>query len=105
MVDVNRSLFNLIPDKWNFDDEVGPFIRGLVHQIFQLRNRMGGDSDYGQETLSLIDSKASNIEMSRLNTSIQKLEAELITVRRQLNEALSEVRKLNAEIQTDARRT
>ena len=45
MVDVKRSPFNEIPSKWAFDPEIGPFIRSLMDQIEELRDRSGGDDD------------------------------------------------------------
>lgn len=42
---VNRAPFNLIPQKWAFDPEIGPFIRDLLEMLFQLRERSGGDDD------------------------------------------------------------
>jgi hypothetical protein len=42
---VDRAPFNRIPEKWAFDPDFGPFIRDIVSQIWQLRNRTGGDSD------------------------------------------------------------
>lgn len=43
MSSVNRTPFNLIPEKWAFDPEVGPFIRELLDVIWQLRTKTGGD--------------------------------------------------------------
>lgn len=45
MVDVNQTSFNKIPQQWEFDEEIGPFIRDLLDQIDQLRRRTGGDED------------------------------------------------------------
>jgi hypothetical protein len=45
MVSVNKTQLNTIPEKWAFDPEVGPWIRGLLEQIDQLRRRTGGDDD------------------------------------------------------------
>ena len=45
MADVNRTPFNIIPQKWAFDPEVGPFIRDLLDVVWQMRNRSGGDFD------------------------------------------------------------
>lgn len=42
---VNRAPFNLIPQKWAFDPEIGPFIRDILEMMFQLRERSGGDDD------------------------------------------------------------
>ena len=44
-MNVNRTPFNLIPQKWAFDPEIGPFIRDLLDMLFQLRERSGGDDD------------------------------------------------------------
>lgn len=45
MVSVNRTPFNIIPKKWAFDSEIGPFVREILDIIFQLRNRTGGETD------------------------------------------------------------
>jgi len=42
---VNRVPYNIIPHKWAFDPEIGPFIRDLLDMLFQLRERSGGDDD------------------------------------------------------------
>lgn len=42
---VNRAPFNLVPQKWAFDPEIGPFIRDILDMLFQLRVRTGGDGD------------------------------------------------------------
>ena len=44
MTDVSRTPFNLIPEKWAFDPEIGPFIQELLDVIWQLRTKSGGDS-------------------------------------------------------------
>ena len=44
-VRVNRAPHNLVPQKWAFDHEIGPFIREILNQLFQLRTRTGGDED------------------------------------------------------------
>lgn len=49
---VNRPPFNLIPNKWAFDPELGPFVRELLTQIWQLRLRTGGDYDVVSSTAS-----------------------------------------------------
>lgn len=49
---VNRPPFNLIPNKWAFDPELGPFVRELLTQIWQLRLRTGGDDDVVSSTAS-----------------------------------------------------
>lgn len=42
---VNRAPFNTIPHEWAFDPEIGPFVRELLNVIYQLRERVGGDTD------------------------------------------------------------
>lgn len=44
-VNVNRAPHNIIPHQWAFDKEIGPFIREILNQLWQLRNRTGGDDD------------------------------------------------------------
>lgn len=43
--DINKVPFNLIPSKWAFDPEIGPFIRELLNILNQSRERVGGDTD------------------------------------------------------------
>lgn len=46
MVDVNRGLRNQIPNDWAFDPALGPFVRQIIEQVENLRDRTGGDTDY-----------------------------------------------------------
>jgi hypothetical protein len=45
MSTVDRTPFNIVPKKWAFDPEIGPFMRELLDVIWQLRTRTGGDFD------------------------------------------------------------
>ena len=56
---VNRAPFNLIPQKWAFDPEVGPFVRDVVEMLFQLRGKVGGDS---QDVNFLTDAQVAKLE-------------------------------------------
>lgn len=49
MVDVRRSAFNEIPQDWAFDGEKGPFLRQLMDQVEEIRERVGGDNDQVEE--------------------------------------------------------
>lgn len=55
MTQVNRIIYNTIPEKWAFDPEVGPFIRDLLDIIQQLKQRTGGNDDFieNQQTKEL----------------------------------------------------
>lgn len=46
-IEVNRIPFNTLPDEWGFDPRIGPFMRDLLDTTFQLRERTGGDEDFG----------------------------------------------------------
>ena len=46
-IKVNRIPFNTLPEDWAFDPRIGPFMRDLLDTTFQLRERTGGDDDFG----------------------------------------------------------
>lgn len=45
MVGVNRTPLNQIPEEWAFHPQIGPFIRALLQEVYQSRERTGGDFD------------------------------------------------------------
>lgn len=70
---VDRTPFNRIPDKWAFDQEIGPFIRDIVSLIWQLRNRTGGDSDSVGE-LETGELFVNNVQTADLTDQIETLQ-------------------------------
>ena len=54
MSNVDTTPFNLVPQKWAFDPEIGPFIQELLDIIWQLRTRSGGDFDLVEGSQPLI---------------------------------------------------
>lgn len=52
MAKVNQAPFNAIPQEWAFDPDIGPFIRELMTQIWQLRARTGGYTDVIETTVT-----------------------------------------------------
>ena len=53
MTKVNRIPFNTLPDEWAFDPRIGPFVRDILDTTFQLRERTGGDNDFGEDYVLL----------------------------------------------------
>lgn len=55
MTQVNRIIYNTIPQEWAFDPDIGPFIRDLLDIIQQLKVRTGGNDDFvsNQQTKEL----------------------------------------------------
>lgn len=68
-MNVNRTPFNLIPEKWAFDPEIGPFIRDLLDILFQLRSRTGGDAD-GVDSLSFYTAPYSGAVQMTVNSAL-----------------------------------
>jgi predicted RNase H-like nuclease (RuvC/YqgF family) len=81
--DVNRIPFNIIPTKWAFDPEIGPFIRELLEILNQSRSRTGGDNDTVAD-LELINTlnDGGNRTYRRYNDEIQELSNQLSEIKR-----------------------
>ena len=73
MVDVNQTPFNKIPNTWNYDPEIGPFIRDLLDEIDQIRRRTGGDSDAVEFTDEDITALVIAEEALRLAKSVEPI--------------------------------
>ena len=121
---VNRAPHNLIPKQWAFDQEIGPFVREILNQLWQLRNRTGGDADYIVEIQGdFIESEApvnydirelkadrdkynaerqTAMKIKSMRAEMDALKAELLTVRRQNTAILAKLNQFIAEVQTDA---
>ena len=54
MTQVNRIIYNTIPQEWAFDPAIGPFIRDLLDIIQQLKVRTGGNSDTGSSDWEIL---------------------------------------------------
>ena len=55
MANVDTTPFNLVPQEWAFDPEVGPFVQELLDVIWQLRLRTGGDIDRVASSITEIE--------------------------------------------------
>ena len=67
MANVDTTPFNLVPQEWAFDPEIGPFIQELLDIIWQLRTRTGGDFDVveGSQPLTYGDSSAEALGLAQ----------------------------------------
>lgn len=121
---VNRAPHNLIPQEWAFHPTIGPFVREILNQLWQLRNKTGGDADYITEIQGdFIESEAPvNYDIRELKadrdkynaerqtarkirsmqSEIEALKAELLTVRRQNTAILARLNQFIAEVETNA---
>lgn len=121
---VNRAPHNLIPQEWAFHPTIGPFVREILNQLWQLRNKTGGDADYITEIQGdFIESESPvNYDIRELKadrdkynaerqtarkirsmqSEIEALKAELLTVRRQNTAILTRLNQFIAEVETNA---
>jgi len=102
---VNRPPFNLIPNKWAFDPELGPFVRELLTQLWQLRIRTGGDDDIVGDTQAEIIAEDSRRlpELRQTSRKITALTNQIETLQSQaveIEKLKRKVKDLEALLQT-----
>ena len=78
-VNVNRPPHNTIPHQWAFDKEIGPFVREILNQLWQLRNRTGGDDDI----ISAVEITADDTLLSAMESRIAELESQVSALQRE----------------------
>jgi hypothetical protein len=54
MTQVNRIIYNSIPEDWAFDPVKGAFIRDLLDIIHQLKVRTGGNADVSSQDADIL---------------------------------------------------
>lgn len=100
-VSVNRAAFNSIPQKWAFDPEIGPFVRELLSQLRQLRDRTGGDDDSVSrlENETLFDVGIRGGDIAELQSKAEELQI-LAAATDGLRCQMLEIQKALQDIQT-----
>ncbi len=78
-VNVNRAPHNLVPEEWAFHPKIGPFIREILNQLWQLRNRTGGDGDI----ISAVEITADDTLLSAMESRIAELESQVSALQRE----------------------
>ena len=78
MTQVNRIIYNSIPEEWAFDPVKGAFIRDLLDIIRQLKVRTGDNDDFvaDQQTKELFPWLESNAEESSVLSLFQGVAAQ-----------------------------
>lgn len=92
-VNVNRAPHNLIPHQWAFDKEIGPFVREILNQIWQLRLRTGGDDD----AVSAVEIMADDTLLSAMESRIAELESLVASLQRD-NDQLSRIAAIESRL-------
>lgn len=92
-VNVNRAPHNTIPHQWAFDAEIGPFIREILNQLWQLRNRTGGDEDVIGDVQIQVDDTL----LSAMESRISELESLVASLQRE-NDQLSRIAALESRL-------
>lgn len=92
-VNVNRAPHNTIPHQWAFDAEIGPFIREILNQLWQLRNRTGGDDDIVSDVQIQVDDTL----LSAMESRIAELESLVASLQRD-NDHLSRIAALESRL-------
>lgn len=92
-VNVNRAPHNTIPHQWAFDKEIGPFIREILNQLWQLRNRTGGDADIVSDVQIQVDDTL----LSAMESRIAELESLVASLQRD-NDHLSRIAALESRL-------
>lgn len=92
-VNVNRAPHNLIPHQWAFDKEIGPFVREILNQLWQLRLRTGGDDD----AVSAVEIMADDTLLSAMESRIAELESLVASLQRD-NDHLSRIAALESRL-------
>ena len=92
-VNVNRAPHNLVPEEWAFHPKIGPFIREILNQLWQLRNRTGGDEDIIGDVQIQVDDTL----LSAMESRIAELESLVASLQRE-NGQLSRIAALESRL-------
>lgn len=90
---VNRAPHNLIPKDWAFHPEIGPFVREILNQLWQLRNKTGGDDDF----IAAITIQSDDTLLSAMESRIAFLESQVNALQRE-NDIISRVAAIESRL-------